>query len=101
MNWPLNTIVMQAERPPAKSGAERASDKRERWRFRWKLAEALIETKRLGEWDADDRLAIDRARDLLLQDYIVAVLGDTSDSKDPVPRAMTNTADELTSHERE
>ena len=45
MNWPLNTIVMQAERPPAKSGAERASDKRERWRFRRKLAEALIETK--------------------------------------------------------
>ena len=78
----------RAETTPsrAKSGAERAKDSRERRKFRQELAEVLIEVKRLAEWDEGNRLAINRARDRLLLDWMESV---TSDGADPVVRATT------------
>lgn len=86
MSWPDTPpiILMMAHGRPAKTCAERARDSRERWRVRRRLALALREVDRIGDWDEADRIAIDRACDQLLMDWCEAV---TRDGDDPVPRA--------------
>ena len=71
--------------------AERSSDKRDRQKFRLRLAEVLIDMDRLGQWDDRNRIAIDRARDQLLADYIDAAAdAATSGAPDPVPRRTSS-----------
>jgi hypothetical protein len=67
----------------AKSPAARAKISRANRKLRCKLADALIDVGRLGQWDENNREAIQRARDDLLLDYCAAV---TCHGGDPVPR---------------
>ena len=48
---------------------------------RFSFVEALVETGRLGQWDEDDRGAIDHAVTTILSDWHVSV---TRDGVDPI-----------------
>lgn len=53
---------------------------------RFSFVEALVETGRLGQWDEDDRQAIDRAATIILSDWHVSV---TRDGADPIASDIT------------
>src|SRR5262245_42341381 len=78
--------MSRSDNRPAKSDAQRARDTRKRWKLRRRVAPTLVEVGRLDLWDEHNRIAIGRALDQLILDWVAAV---ASDGFDPVPRNET------------